>query len=319
MSGEETVKETKNSMETLLKKQVREFLETIPYPFEENVQILDPERFEPYDFWFPEQQIGIDVNDYKHHNQSAPLKNAHLLSKANYHRDKVLEADKHGHKLIILWQNWLLDEHKWPIIENIIEHTFKLHKKSIFARKCEVRFIDRNSPEVRKFYTENALFGHNGGTYAAGLYYEGELVMAMTNRFKPQDRILLCERMAAKRGYNIVGGVSKLIKFFEKNIDFDSWEFFIVLDYGVGNGLTESGFVPIKTQTTLMQYQVAEDYAVSRGRGSYREFVNNIAAGVEARVYYAGTRKYVKENPYKNQNLDYPQFSITQPKAKKHK
>jgi hypothetical protein len=280
-------------MEEILKQKVREYLLTLNIPFEENVQVLDEDKFEPYDFYFRDNNLAIDVNDFKNHQQNA---NA-LLSSVGYHKSKVITSSNHNIKLIILWQHWLLDDNKWNILKNIIEHTFNLHTKSIFARKCEVKWIDRNSEETKEFYKKNALFGHRGGTHCVGLFYNDELIMAMTNRLKQDGETLLCERMACKSGYNVNGGVSKIIKFVERNYNFKSWEFFIVTDYGQGFGLEASGFKRGKTQTVLMQYQVHEDICYSRGRGSYREFMDNIKNGVENRVMLAGTTKFTKLKP----------------------
>ena len=294
------------SLDKLLDK-VSPFLEDIAEKLdtslERDVQVLDSTLYQTTDFWFPEYQIGIDVNDWIHHQHSRPPVDFDKLSRANYHRDKVLAALKQDIKHIILWQNWVEDENKWAVLQNIIMHSFKLHNKenstTVYGRNTEVRFIDRNSDDTKAFLNKNALFGHHGGSHSVGLFDKktGELLMVMTNRYKKDTGVLLCERMAAKQGYNIPGGVSKIIKFVERNVCFSSWTFFIVLDYGYGYGLEAAGFTPTKVQTVLMQYQVADDVALSRGRGSYREFMDNIANGVEARIYLAGTRKFVKDNP----------------------
>ena len=97
----------------------------------------------------------------------------------------------------------------------MINNKLGLNKK-IFARKCEIREVDSNTAE--RFLKENHLQGYCVAKYRFGLYYENVLVSLMTfgkSRYnKNYDWELL--RFCSKKGYNIVGGASKLLSHFRK-------------------------------------------------------------------------------------------------------
>lgn len=87
----------------------------------------------------------------------------------------------------------------------------------VFARKCEIRAIDNRTANA--FLDVNHRDGHaRGAAVAYGLFHGEELLTVATfgrNRFREEGAELY--RLATKLGFQVVGGVSKLIKRFLKD------------------------------------------------------------------------------------------------------
>ena len=84
----------------------------------------------------------------------------------------------------------------------------------IFARKCIIKEL--KSSECRDFLNENHLQGFCQAKINVGLFYEDELVSVMTfskPRFNKKYEYELI-RFASKRNYTVIGGASKLWKYF---------------------------------------------------------------------------------------------------------
>ena len=165
------------------------------------------------DILLPEYNIGIEFNGNLWHNE-----NALIEKKQNpifYHQNKSLLAKSKG---IFLYH---IFEYEWEKIDLILSHimTYLNKNKKIFARKCSIKKIEDS--EAKCFLNENHLQGHIASKYSYGLLYENELVEIMTfgkPRFsKLADYELL--RLCSKKGISIIGGASRLLKFFIKEVN----------------------------------------------------------------------------------------------------
>ena len=127
----------------------------------------------------------------------------------NYHLEKTNFAKGKGYNCIHVfdWEDW-----------DKIAYLFQ-KKKKIPARKCEVREINRK--EADEFLGSYHLQGATKQLqYAHGLLYEGELVEVMTfgkPRYNKNYEYELLRLCAAPEVF-IVGGASKLLKFFEEQV-----------------------------------------------------------------------------------------------------
>lgn len=288
----------------LIKNQMDSYLSTLNSTYQRNVNFLATADYEPVDFYFPNENIAIDTASMWADNHSFPGENPDLKAKANYFMKKIVAYEKAGIKLMVFWEHWMANSIQWETIKDIIGHTFKKSNIKIFARKCNIQDLETNNKNLKDFYNKNALFKNRGGTFAHGLFYQDELVMAMTCRRKEDNegkKVILIERAACKHNHNIPGGVSRLIKNLE-NFEYDYLQFMTVTDYALGGGLVASGFEGGKMQATLWQLQChkidpkADLYPStlleSRGRGSYQEYKQDIQNGIQGRVYTAGTKEY---------------------------
>ena len=118
--------------------------------------------------------------------------------------------EEKGYQLFQIFSSDDLD-----IWKSMINNKLGLNKK-IFARKCIIKEV--KAEEVRKFLEENHLQGYCQSKYKIGLYLDNELVSLMTfgkSRYnKNYDWELL--RFCSKKGYNVIGGASKLLSYFRR-------------------------------------------------------------------------------------------------------
>jgi len=129
--------------------------------------------------------------------------------------DKMTKED---FDVIIFSDEW---KDKKEIIKYRLINLYGKSKK-IGARKCDIREIKDNSL-IRTFLNDNHLQGFVGSKVKIGLFYEDELVSLITfgslrknlgQKSKKDYYELL--RFCNKRGFSIMGGASKLFKYFLK-------------------------------------------------------------------------------------------------------
>ena len=164
------------------------------------------------DILLPDIKLAIEFNGLLYHSRGISKHkqfNSPDFDK-NYHIQKTELVEEKGYQLFQIFESDDLD-----LWKSMINNKLGLNKK-IFARKCEIREVDSNTAE--RFLKENHLQGYCVAKYRFGLYYENVLVSLMTfgkSRYnKNYDWELL--RFCSKKGYNIVGGASKLLSHFRK-------------------------------------------------------------------------------------------------------
>jgi len=167
------------------------------------------------DIYLSELKIGIEYNGlYWHSEKGGRMK--------EYHINKMKEANKNGIRLIQIFSDeWL---QKKEIVKNKIQSILKLttpHQK-IYARKCIIKEI--HNPKIKNdFLNQNHIQGEDRSKIKIGLFYEEDMVAIITFS-KP--RMILGEKLNQEgvwelsryaTSQNIIGGASKLIKYFERN------------------------------------------------------------------------------------------------------
>lgn len=152
------------------------------------------------DMYLPDYKLAIEYDGIYYHSEQ--------FKPEGYHIFKTLECEKQGIQLLHIFDIEDID-----IWKSIISGKLKKNIK-IFARKCIVKELSFD--ETKIFLEENHLQGFCPAKYRYGLFYNGELVQVMTfgvPRFnKRYDFELL--RLASKKFTSVVGGASKLLKFF---------------------------------------------------------------------------------------------------------
>ena len=143
-----------------------------------------------------------------------------LYKNRNYHLNKTKECLSNNIRLFHIWEDdW---DYKKEIVKSIIIN--KLGKsESIYARKTEIMEITDNVV-IRDFLEKNHLQGFIGSSVKLGLFYNNELVSLMTfgklrkslgsNSKKGTYELL---RFCNKLNTNVLGGASKLLKYFINN------------------------------------------------------------------------------------------------------
>jgi len=215
------------------------------------------------DIYIPSLNIGFEFNGLYWHSNKFKDKNYHL-NKTNYFKKKNI-------RVIHIWEDeW--DNKK----EIILSQTKNLLNKSnrIGARKCKV--IEINDTSISKgFLNENHIQGNDRSNIKIGLYYEGNLVSIMTfdkseGRKKMPNGEWNLSRFCNLKNTTIMGGFSKLLKYFIKTYSPNRIISYADRSWSEGNVYTKNGFTKISETRPDYKYLVNNQRIhKSRYRKSY--------------------------------------------------
>ena len=169
----------------------------------------DRKRYHEIDIFLPDYNIGIEYNGVYFHSEISGGKNK------NYHITKTNFFEEKGIQIIHIFEcEWL---EKKEIIKSVLLSKINKNKNVIYARKCEIRTID--SKTANEFLIENHIQGKCLSSVRYGLFHENKLVSLMTfgkSRFNKKYNWELI-RFCNIKNTSVIGGFSKLLKFFIKN------------------------------------------------------------------------------------------------------
>ena len=158
------------------------------------------------DVVIPDKSLAIEFNGTYWHSDVKRSK--------FYHIHKTNKCNNKNYKLIHIWEwDWI---HKKDIIKGRLTNLLEKNIPRIYARNCIVKEIDNQI--CSSFLDTYHLQGNIISKIKLGLYYNNELISVMTfskPRFNSQcDWEML--RFCSKFGIHIIGGASKLLKYFER-------------------------------------------------------------------------------------------------------
>ena len=162
------------------------------------------------DFYIPCAKLAIEINGEFWHSTAQER-----ITKT-YHLDKTLECEAQGIKLLQFWDFNEL-QLKWEICESMILNALNLTPNKLYARNCIVKEI--SSKEGKEFCDKNHIQGGKGASVYIALEHDSKIVSVMSfgkSRFNKQVEWELL-RFCSLANYRVVGGASKLLKFFEQN------------------------------------------------------------------------------------------------------
>ena len=156
----------------------------------------------------PDLNLGFEFNGlYWHSNE---------FKEKDYHLNKTIFFKEKDIRIIHIFEDdWDI---KKDIIKSQIKNLLGLTENKIFARKCQVKEIT----DAKDFLKNNHIQGNVNSIIKLGLYYNEELVSVMTfdnfeGRKKMKEKEWNLNRFCNKLNYNVIGGASKLLKYFIKN------------------------------------------------------------------------------------------------------
>ena len=209
------------------------------YSMDDTIQVMFNSRklISPYelDLYIDKLKIGIEFNgDYWH---------SDCCKERKYHQNKSFYAKDKGIFVFNIWEHEWNDPRKNIIIKSQLRNLLGLSDK-IYARNCEVREV--SSSDSRNFLNLNHLQGNRNSSIRLGLYYNNELVSLMTfgkNKFirKSSDDIELL-RFCNKLNLTVVGGASKLFKYFLAHYTYDKIISYCDISKGTGKLYEVLGF-----------------------------------------------------------------------------
>lgn len=161
------------------------------------------------DFYIPNNNLAIEYNGNYYHCDS------HERITYKYHLDKTERCLKQNIQLLHIFEHQWNDYFKRDIWKSILSG--KLGKNNvIFGRKCKI--VNINNKEKNNFLNKNHLQGTCNSSIDLGLIYSNELVAVMTfgkPRFNKNSEWELL-RFCNKKFHTVIGGASKLFKYFIK-------------------------------------------------------------------------------------------------------
>jgi hypothetical protein len=187
------------------------------------------------DIYLPDLNIGFEFNGLYYHSNKFKDKNYHI-DKTNYFKEK-------GIRIIHIWEDdWI---HKKDIIKCQIKNWLRQTPNKIYARKCVVKEIDAKT--ARKFLDNNHIQGKNRSVIKLGMFHKDKLVSVMTfdhfeGRKKMSDKEWNLSRFCNILDTNVVGGASKMLKYFINNYLVERIISYSDNDWSLGNVYGLLGF-----------------------------------------------------------------------------
>lgn len=153
------------------------------------------------DIYVPSHNLAIEYNGLYWHNINQ--------KSSTYHQSKTDRCMASGISLLHVFEDEWRD--KRHIIESMIKHRLGMSSIKIGARKCTLRKLE--VAERRAFFEQNHIDGDTNAKLAFGLFYNDELVSALSLRnpfHKKHAASLEVARMCSKLDTAVQGSLSRL-------------------------------------------------------------------------------------------------------------
>lgn len=211
-----------------------------------NRAILDGKEI---DLWFPYERVGVEVNGVYYHS---------VVHKPKYyHQEKTDLSTEKGLQLLHIWYDRNTD---FDLVLSVVKNKLGRESNRIYARKTRVGEVE---PETyRNFLSHNHLQGAIDSGVRLGLFSDGELVSVMG--FKKHNDGWHLSRFANKRHTSVVGGFSKLLKYFINNCNPEVLVTYSDMAYSDGGVYEKNGFELISISKSLRLYYTDGNYLVDR-------------------------------------------------------
>ena len=216
------------------------------------------------DLFCEKYKLGIEFNGNYWHR---------VVNKGKkYHQNKsILAESKNLFLYHIFEEDWA---NRRPIVISQLKNLLKKNDEIVFARKCEIKEV--SNVEAKHFLEANHLQGNCSSIIRIGLYYQGELISLMTfgkSRFNKKYQWELL-RFCCKLNTSVVGGASKLFKYFLReynptniisysDIAHTKGTMYKILDFKLVR-ITNPNYVWVKREETLTRYQCQKHKLVKK-------------------------------------------------------
>lgn len=177
------------------------------------------------DIYLPEIKLGFEVNGIYWHS-------VNLSDNKNQLINKTQIAHSNDIRIIHIFENqWLNNK---QLILDKIKNLMKMHTYKMYARQCIIKEISLE--EKNKFLNAHHIQGQDKSSVKLGLYLKDKLVAVMTfgaPRFNKQyDWELI--RYCTISNANVLGGFSKLLKYFKQKYCFSGYKIISYRDLSWG-------------------------------------------------------------------------------------
>lgn len=187
------------------------------------IEVLHNDRYQirpkELDLYLPAHNLAIEVCGLYWHSDTANN------VPRNYHYEKMAACKEKGIRLITIFEDELTTN--FDLVKSRIIQAIGKVDKRLFGRKCVVAEV--NSKEAKQFFIDNHIQGPSPAKKVFGLYYDEELVAAMsvgnvTRNHANLGKTLELKRFCSTKGLSVVGGASKLFKKVVSYANADSYD-----------------------------------------------------------------------------------------------
>ena len=155
------------------------------------------------DIVLPKLKLAFEFNGMYWHST--------IFKPSNYHFEKSQKCQEKGYHLIHVYEpEWIQNQEKIKLfVKNLL-----CTKQLIGARETEFKEISNH--DANQFYEENHLQGKSNNNKSFGLFYNNELISAISFTKPGENKKEKCDyiinRFCVKDGFTVSGGFSKLLK-----------------------------------------------------------------------------------------------------------
>ena len=250
------------------------------------------------DVYIPSKNIAIECNGVYWHSDK--------YKDQKYHYNKFIKCQEQGIQLISIWEDQVINNPEK--VKSIILSKLGIYEKRIYARNCIIKEVP--SKECNSFLEKYHLQGKTNGSIRLGLYYNDELISIMMfgkGRKCMNSKIgYELYRYCCKEGIQVVGGASKLFKYFLKEYKPESIESFSSNDISNGNLYQQLGFEKVsdsvgywyvdKEMNRYHRYKFTKYSLVNEGYDSSKTEFEIMKERGFYRIYDSGQTKWRYEN-----------------------
>lgn len=190
--------------ESVISTQIEEILKEQNIFYHKNTRsVIKPLEL---DFYLPEHKLAFEINGNYWHSE--------LKKNKNYHLHKTKLCDEQGIKLIHIFEDEV--RLKYDIVKSRILNLIGKTPNTVYARQCKIREL--SYIEKKNFFNINHIDEDSVSKYNIGLFLHNELVCAASfgeRKISKKQQFELI-RFANKINHNVVGGFSKIMKYFMK-------------------------------------------------------------------------------------------------------
>ena len=251
------------------------------------------------DIIIPDHKIAIELNGLFWHSE-------YYVDK-EYHLNKTKKCDQLNYELLHFFEDEIIE--KPDIVKSMILNRLDLADRKLYGRNCVIKEV--SSENSKKFLNENHIQGNVNSKIKIGLYYNDELVSLMT--FGKKRKVLGSKhnddeyellRFCNKLNTTIIGGASKLLKFFEKTYNPKEIISYANRRYSKGNlytrlnmeyiGETPPNYFYVINKIRKHRFSFRKDILIKEGYDSSKTEHEIMLDRKIPRIYDCGNLKYKK-------------------------
>ena len=255
---------------SLMEDAIKQFIESL----DKNTRIIcnDKTAIRPLelDLYLPDFNFAIECDPTCTHNSSVSDPWGGEPKAPSYHKKKTDACEAAGiHLLHIFGHDWTWNQ---DVIKSMIRNKIGASVETVYARKCEVREV--SGKDSTEFLSTNHRQGNTNSPIRLGLYHNGELVSLMTfGKMRGSigtDSTDLSDcyelvRFCSKLNISVVGGASKLFKYFISKYHPERIRSFSDRAHMLGKLYSTLGFAEVRRSTPgYVWVEVATDKAYHR-------------------------------------------------------